>query len=146
MNNRVKLCFFDDYWIDFRKGTIRRWFEPEFISSWRDPMFDANSYCQLICDRELGRYRLYYEAAPDIGNDAERRLALAETKDLIEFTFPKVNDSKEERMQHVVFPEDYYVHGSSVFFDPYDNNSNRSISMQEWHIVNMMKGQTKRIQ
>lgn len=120
MNNRIKLPLFDDYWIDFRKGTVRRWFEPELFATWRDTDFDANSYCQLICDREAGTYRFYYEASPNIGNDDVRYLAAAETTDFQKFTPVHANDRPEERMRRVVLPEGYTVHGSSVMLDPYD--------------------------
>ena len=125
MLNRVKLPFYDDYWIDFRKGTVRRWFELEYLSAWRDPDFTANSYCQLLYDRELGKYRFYYEASPDISCDAVRYLALCESEDLKTFTPVQVNDHPEKRMRHVVFTGETGVHGSSVMFDPQDPDPSR---------------------
>ena len=98
----TKLCFFDDYWVDFRKGTVRRWFEPQLASSFRDSDFMENAYCSAAWCPEVGKYRLWYEVSPDLANDGVRYLALAESIDGINYSIVETNHRKEKRMRHVV--------------------------------------------
>ena len=121
----TKLCFFDDYWIDFRKGTIRRWFEPTYVGSFRDPNFMANLYCSAAWCPEVGKYRLWYEVSPDLANDAIRYLALAESEDGIRYEIAETNNREEKRMRHIVFDGGNGLHGTSVIRDPYDNDPSR---------------------
>lgn len=116
----TKLSFFDDYWIDFRKGTVRRWFEPTFASSFRDTDFMANSYCSASWCPEVGKYRLWYEVSPDLANDGVRYLALAESEDGIHYRIVETNGHEEKRMRHVVFDGVSGLHGTSVMRDPFD--------------------------
>ncbi|MBD2848276.1 hypothetical protein IDH44_24030 [Paenibacillus sp. IB182496] len=121
----AKLCFFDDYWIDFRKGTTRRWFQPEAAASFRDPDFMATVYCSAAWCPEVGKYRLWYEASPDLANDAVRYLCLAESEDGVNFAPVDVNDHPERRMRRVVFDGGSGLHGSSVIRDPHDPDPSR---------------------
>ena len=57
-NNRMKLTFFDDYWIDFRPGTQRRWFQPQHHCI---PVHRLG-YASLIYDPQQQVYRIYYES------------------------------------------------------------------------------------
>ena len=84
--NRMKLTFFDDYWVDFRKGTTRRWYEPELYS-----VAPTSGYSTILCDKERGVYRIYYEYCPDALKDSYRFLKLMETTDFKTFT-PVLND------------------------------------------------------
>ena len=54
-DNRMKLPLFDDYWIDFRIGTVRRWFSPQLWSS----SGPQGAYSSLVCDREKGIYWIF---------------------------------------------------------------------------------------
>ncbi|KIL40354.1 hypothetical protein SD70_14015 [Gordoniibacillus kamchatkensis] len=119
---QTKLCFFDDYWIDFRKGTVRRWFEPTFASSFRDPDFMANSYCSAAWCPEAGKYRLWYEVSPDLADDGVRYLALAESDDGIHYTIAETNNREEKRMRHIVFDGVNGLHGTSVIRDSYEQD------------------------
>lgn len=109
--NRMKLTFFDDYWVDFRPGTTRRWFKPEFLSK---PVFHMG-YSSLIYDPQIGKYRLYYEAGYDPNDERPRCLKLLESEDLINFT-QVLNDEGSD----VLFHGDGGLHGASVMYDPLD--------------------------
>lgn len=125
VSNQVKLCMFDDFWIDFRKGTIRRWFEPQYVAEYYDRDFELNCYCQLVCDKENEKYRLFYEVLPDTGIDCERFLALAEGTDLNNIQPVEVNSDPDSKMRHVVFAGEPSVHGAGVFHDLYDPDPTR---------------------
>lgn len=47
LENRMKLTFFDDYWVDFRRKTTRRWFAPELFSQ-----CPSGCYASLCYDPE----------------------------------------------------------------------------------------------
>lgn len=126
---QVKLCFFDDYWIDFRPGTTRRWFQPRLRSYYADGDFMANTYCSAFFDRNVGKYRLFYEVSPDLSNDAVRYLALAESDDGLNYEPVTVNDHPEPRMRRVVYDGGSGVHGTSVLFDPFDPDPSRRYKM-----------------
>ena len=79
--NRVKLTFFDDFWVDFRKGTTRRWYTPELYA-----IAPSSGYATLLCDKASGKYRLYYERIPDHSRDGYRFLELLESEDMKTFT------------------------------------------------------------
>ena len=75
--NRIKLTFFDDYWVDARPGTRRRWLAPELHC--RVP--STLGYASLFFDPRVGKYRLYYETLLDMANDDLRVLKLLESED-----------------------------------------------------------------
>ena len=77
--DRMKLPMFDDYWIDYRRGTVRRWFKPE---PWGTA--PAAPYGSAFYDPERGKYRIYYEVLRDWGSDAVRDLKLVESDDPLE--------------------------------------------------------------
>lgn len=110
----MKLPLFDDYWIDFRPGTRRRWFTPEYWSAVPD-----GSYASLIYDPEAGRYRVYYETLPNLANDGPRLMRLAESTDMKTFTLPDTG------RENIVFDGDTGLHGSSVMLDPMEKDPAR---------------------
>ncbi len=112
--NRMKLPLFDDYWIDFRRGTVRRWFRPEYRGTVPD-----GAYGSLLYDRQAGKYRLYYETLPDLRDDAVRVLRLAESEDLCAFT--PFRGGRED----IVWDGDGGLHGCSVLLDPEETDPER---------------------
>ena len=99
---KTKFCFFDDYWVDFRVGTVRRWYEPSYEGFYRDANFSATGVARMQWCPDIDRYRLFYNVWPDIGQDAMHYLCLAESSDGIHFAPAKVNDRPEKAMQHVI--------------------------------------------
>ncbi|NLZ70443.1 MAG: hypothetical protein GX907_03825 [Clostridiaceae bacterium] len=108
--NRVKLNFFDDYFIDFRPGTLRRWYTPEFHA-----LAPAGAYSSLCYDPRIGKYRVFYERPIKVGNDGPRLLCLAESTDMKEFV-PVYTDKGED----FIFDGEGGVHGASVILDEYE--------------------------
>ena len=105
MENRMKLNMFDDYWIDFRPDTIRRWFAPTPFSQVKKTL----GYGSIVCDKKLGVYRLYYEVAVSLENNGVRNLYMIESTDLRSFSEPLL-----------VYEGDGGVHGMTVFLDDHD--------------------------
>jgi len=110
---RMKLPLFDDYWIDFRHNTQRRWFSPEPYS-----ICPAGPYASMFYDPERKVYRVYFEKVRDLGKDDPRMLKLLESTDLKTFT-PVLNDKGQEHL----FDSD--IHGASVMYDPHDPDPKR---------------------
>jgi len=106
-SNRVKLTFFDDFWVDFRPGTTRRWYQPELFS-----VAPTAGYSSIIADKESGKYRIFYEVTPDALYDGRRLLQLTESEDLIHFT-PVLNDEGGE----VIFDGGGNLVSGSVMLD-----------------------------
>lgn len=105
--NRVKLTFFDDYWVDFRMGTTRRWFTPELYS-----VAPTWGYSTIIADPERNVYRIYYEQIPDLARDSYRLLKMVETPDMKTFT-PVLND----RGTDVIFDGEDGLCSGTVLYD-----------------------------
>ena len=114
--NRIKLTFFDDYWVDARPGTRRRWFAPELHC--RVP--STLGYASLFFDPRVGKYRLYYETLLDMANDDLRVLKLLESEDLKTFAQVRTEDGSD-----VIVDYNGHVHGGAVFYDPDDPDPGR---------------------
>ena len=114
-NCRMKLPLFDDFWIDFRWNTKRRWFAPELYAT-----CNPGTYSSLIYDPERQIYRLYYEVLKDPAVDACRQLKMLESKDLKTFTQVLAPDGTD-----VLFEGETGIHGSSVLYDPHDPDPSR---------------------
>ncbi len=108
--NRMKLPLFDDYWIDFRFNTTRRWFTPELYS-----ICPAGPYSSMFYDPIRKRYRVYFEEVIRWGDDGPRQLKLLESEDLKTFT-PVKNDRGDD----VIYTGETGVHGTSILYDPFD--------------------------
>ena len=109
--NRVKFTFFDDYWIDFRPGTTRRWFKPEYYSY----VEKKTGYASLIYDPEQKKYKVFTEAGYDPNDERFRCLKVLESDDLINFT-QVLNDEGSD----IIFHGGGGIHGASVLYDPLD--------------------------
>jgi len=114
-NCRMKLPLFDDFWIDFRWNTKRRWFAPELYSTTA-----PGAYSSLIYDPERKVYRLYYEVLKDPKLDACRQLKLQESTDMKSFTQVLAPDGSD-----VIFEGETGIHGCSVLYDPFDPDPSR---------------------
>ena len=108
--SRMKLPMFDDYWIDFRIGTTRRWFQPE-----RHSLCPSGLYTSLISDEERGVYRIYYESKITPEKDGPRHLKLLESRDLIHFEPVMGSDGTD-----VICHGETGVHGCTVLYDRND--------------------------
>lgn len=114
--NRIKLTFFDDYWVDHRPGTARRWFTPEPYSLPPTTL----GYGALFFDPTVGKYRLYYETVKDLSNDDDRVLKLLESEDLKSFTQVLADDGSD-----VIVDYEGHIRGAAVLYDPYDDDPSR---------------------
>lgn len=114
--NRMKLTFFDDFWVDFRPGTTRRWYKPELFST----IYGNGLYGALIYDSVIKKYRIFHETLIDVGKDGPRQLRMCESDDMINWAVV-TNDEGGE----VLFEGNGGVHGSSVLYDPYDPDPGR---------------------
>ena len=106
------VCFFDDYFITARPGTVRRTFKPEKIGYLNNKQSFLQTYTSMFYDPRVKKLRLYVEV-PHYENDTEiRDLIMFEGDDISDF----IGDgSKLSRAVVQGFPT--FVHGSSVFYD-----------------------------
>lgn len=109
--NRIKLPLFDDYWVDARPGTRRRWFAPELICLPPTTL----GYASMFYDPTVGKYRLYYETITDMSHDDDRVLKLLETEDMVHFTQITTDNGSD-----VIVDYCGHVHGAAVLYDPHD--------------------------
>lgn len=98
----TKLCLFDDFWLDFRCGTIRRWYEPALLGSFFDPSFDATAAANVLYDAQQKEYRVIYYASEDSGQDEKRMCCMASTRDFKTFTPVPVRTGGPENRRHVI--------------------------------------------
>lgn len=121
---KTNLCFFDDFWIDCRRNVARQWYSPRLAGTYQDPTFDAATYPSLAWCPEAGRYRLWYEALPRVEEDALRYIGVAESVDGHNWTPGKFNtdDPCNRVAPHFVYSGNGGIHGSSVYYDPYEKN------------------------
>ncbi|MEA4822871.1 MAG: hypothetical protein VB111_01990 [Clostridiaceae bacterium] len=115
MENRVTLPLFDDYFLDFRPGTRRRWFSPEPYA-----MAPYGPYASMLADPERGLYRVYYETMRDYGADGPRDLRLVEGDDPAAL-HPVAGDFGS----NIVFDGDGGLHGASILYDAYEADPSR---------------------
>ena len=72
----TQINFFDDYWIDFKKNVIRRWYSPDKISEYNDPYCGTGCYHTAVWSPEQNAYLMWYEYLPDPDDDEPRYLEL----------------------------------------------------------------------
>ena len=106
----IKLPLFDDFWIDFRVNTVRRWFAPELHA-----VVKSGPYSSLLYDPERKVYRLYYEEKLFPDKDGPRALKLKESTDLVNFTQVMGPDGTD-----VLYDGETGIHGGSVVYDAFD--------------------------
>ena len=123
----AKIPLFDDYWIDFKKNVIRRWYQPKLLSEYRDPNFNG-CYQSACWSPEQGKYLLWHEYLVDPKDDEYRYLAVAASDD--GYTWKELNVCGEPDPANKVFPNTVYkgnpgLHGTHVTYDPYDPDPDR---------------------
>ncbi len=133
---RMKLPMFDDFWIDFRIGTVRRWFQPEPFS-----LCPSGPYSSLIYDDEREVYRVFYETLMELGRDGPRCFRLLESPDLIHWTQVKGADGS-----HVIYDGESGVHGCGVFYDRYDPDPERRYKFCGMTRMGERKGMPKEVE
>jgi len=129
---RMKLPMFDDYWIDFRSNTIRRWCSPEPYSSCK-----GGPYGSMVYDPEIGKYRLFFEELINPRVDSPRRLFMLESGDLLQFREVCHEDGKRELFRGSTSVHDGTapadddianlagIHGATVMYDSYEQDPKR---------------------
>ncbi len=109
--SKTVLRFFDDYWIDVRKGVKRTWYTPVLSGT-----FDrAGIYPSIAWCPEIGKYQLWYEVMPDFSNDGYRHLALAQSDDGLNWSDDKI----------VIRGGKQGIHGTCVYRDSYETNGSK---------------------
>ncbi|MCK9287028.1 MAG: hypothetical protein M0P29_05665 [Sphaerochaetaceae bacterium] len=122
---RSAIVFFDDYWLDVKRGVRRRYFKPKWLSTYVDPLNGTSVYASIQWCPEIQKYRTWYEVIPKIRVDALRYLAVAESTDGIQWQPVSPNSSQDpavEECPHAVYSGNGGVHGTSVFRDQWDTN------------------------
>lgn len=109
MESRLKWTMFDDYWIDYRIKTVRRWFSPKKLSE-----IPAGAYGSLVYDKELGRYRIYMEQPVSLEKNDQRQLVMMESADMVHFSVPVP-----------VYDGEGGLHGSTVLYDENEPDPSR---------------------
>ena len=101
--HRIKLCFFDDFWLRYKSSTMRRWFTPQYFSHFcdPDPAFGGSHYSSLIPDKERGTYRLYYCGFNPL-EEKQCVIALSESRDLRSFEPVKIKQGNSNYPGHVI--------------------------------------------
>ena len=108
---KAKLCFFDDYFIAARPGTVRRTFQPTKIGDFHDGTERLQTYTSFFYDERAGKYRLYYEVPMSEASTEIRELILAEGD--------RVEDFVEGRVTYrpVTGLDENGIHGCSILWD-----------------------------
>ncbi len=115
IEQRIKFTFFDDYWTDFRKSTVKRYFEPSPYS-----LGPHGAYASLVFEPKRKVFKLFYEVVPDPKKDGVRVLKMSESYDLKEFT-PVLNDEGGD----VLYKGGTGLHGCTVMYDDNATDENR---------------------
>ena len=132
--NRVKLCFFDDFWLKGKSGTMRRWFEPRYFSHYCDSAFAGMHYSSLIPDKKRGIYRLYY-CGFDPLNEKNCFVALSESSDLRSFKPVEIKKGNADYPAHVIDIKDRGVEAGQfgvsgvVTHDEFDTDASRRFKL-----------------
>ena len=106
-----KLCFFDDYYIAARPGTVRRRFHPKKLGEFFDGTDRLQTYTSFFFDARVGKYRLYYEVPKSDRSTEIRELLLAEAERPEDFT----NGNAE--LIPILGLDEHGIHGCSVMWD-----------------------------
>lgn len=122
---KTNLSFFDDFWLDYKINIRRRWYTPQFVGTYKDDAFPAGVYPSLAWCPEVNKYRLWYEALPNLTVDAVRYLAVAESSDGAKWEPVKVQNKADEicaRYENICYSGNGGVHGTAVYRDEYEKN------------------------
>lgn len=108
---QTKLCFFDDYYIAARPGTIRRRFQPKKLGEFMDGTDRLQTYTSFFFDPNVKKYRLYYEVPKNQQSTEIRELILAQADSVEDIT-----NGKAELIPISGLDENG-IHGCSVIWD-----------------------------
>ena len=108
---KSKLCFFDDYYIAARPGTVRRRFRPKKLGEFFDGTDRLQTYTSFFFDARVGKYRLYYEVPKTPDHTEIRELILAQADCVEDFTNGKAELIPIEGL------DAHGIHGCSVMWD-----------------------------
>ena len=108
---QTKLCFFDDYYIAARPGTVRRLFQPKKLGEFFDGTNRLQTYTSFFYDPNVKKYRLYYEVPKNQASTEIRELVLAQA-DSVE----SLINGKAELIPILGLDENG-IHGCSVMWD-----------------------------
>lgn len=116
-----KLVFFDDYWIDFRKNVIKRWYKPTKLSEYIDPNLNSGGcYNTVSWSPEHGKYLMWYEYLVDPNDDEARYMSLAESDDGINWRPLNLRsdaDAAANIFANTVYTGNTGLHGCYVYRD-----------------------------
>ena len=118
--HKIKLCFFDDYYIDFRQNAFRRWFTPELKSVYEYGYHSSLAYSTMYYVPELKEYRFWYEILPNPLNDHQRYLAVARSDNGIDFTPINLHPEKQEAYRNILFDGN-----GAVYYDRFETDPAR---------------------
>lgn len=113
---KTKLCFFDDYYIAARPGTVRRTFQPKRLGEFLDGTDRLQTYTSFFFDKRVGKYRLYYEVPKQGFGTEVRELILAEASRVEDFM------SGLAVLTPVSGLDENGIHGCSVIWDEKSGN------------------------
>ena len=122
----AKINVFDDYWIDFKKNVLRRWYRPEKRSEYVDLNLNGGGcYQTAMWSPEQNCYLLWYEYVRDADSDECRYLSVARSDDGIHWE--PWNRNQCDTTQKKVYPNTIYlgnpgIHGGSVYRDEREEN------------------------
>ena len=127
----AKIPFFDDYWIDFKKNVIRRWYQPKLLSEYRDPNF-GGCYPSATWCPEQGKYLLWQEYLVDPLDDEYRYMGIAASDDGC--TWQEFNVCETPDPANRIYPNTVYLgnpglHGCHVTRDEFDPDPSRRYKM-----------------
>jgi len=108
---KSKLCFFDDYYIAARPGTVRRFFQANRMGEFCDGTERLQTYTSFFYDARVGKYRLYYEVPKSTKSTEIRELILAEADRVEDFLEGRFN------LKRVKGLDENGIHGCSVLWD-----------------------------
>ncbi|MBQ9797781.1 MAG: hypothetical protein IJW50_08685 [Clostridia bacterium] len=108
---KTKLCFFDDYYIAARPGTVRRRFQPKKLGEFYDGTDRLQTYTSFFYDHKAGKYRLYYEVPKSGAGTEVRELILAQADRVEDFT------SGKAELLSITGLDENGIHGCSVMWD-----------------------------
>ena len=148
-SDRVKLCFFDDFWLKYKSSTVRRWFAPQYFSDYCDPAFGGICACSLIPDKASGKYRLYYNGFDPL-NEVNCFTALSESGDLQSFEPVEIKPSTSKHPAHVIDIKgegvDACEHGMRTFviYDRFESDPTRRYKLM-CYLRNQQGGQSNEL-
>lgn len=127
----AKIPLFDDYWVDFKKNVIRRWYTPTKIAENTDPAI-GGCYLSAMWSPENNCYLMWNEHLVDPLDDEYRYMRIARSDDGIHWESMKVRedfDPEKKIYENTVYLGNPGLHGCCVYRDPYDPDPNRRYKM-----------------